>query len=60
MVDERGQEENLAKKRKIECREEEYIPKEREEDKTAQGRNQFWEGCPCQASKESTQSLKMN
>ncbi|XP_016355573.1 uncharacterized protein LOC107698946 [Sinocyclocheilus anshuiensis] len=39
MVDERGQEENIAKKRKIEGREEEDIPKEREEDKTAQGRN---------------------
>ncbi|ROL46135.1 hypothetical protein DPX16_23801 [Anabarilius grahami] len=39
MVDERGQEENIAKKRKIEGRDEENIPEEREDDKTAQGGN---------------------
>ncbi|XP_052466585.1 uncharacterized protein LOC128022853 [Carassius gibelio] len=39
LVDEREHEENIAKKRKLEGREEEDIPKEREEYKTAQGRN---------------------
>ncbi len=34
-----GQEENIAKKRKIEGIEEDNIPEEREDGKTAQGRN---------------------
>lgn len=51
MVAESGQKKNIATKRKIEGIDEEKIPEEKEEDET---NIQFWEGCQCQAPKEST------